>query len=92
VRLALGADPRAHHQAALAESLCWPRSAPRSACWWRTRSRGLLVALRHFGGAPGGASDLPLDLRVLSFTIAMATGTALLCGLAPAIRRGAAST
>jgi len=54
-------------------------------------SRGLLIALRQFGGAPA-VLDLPLDLRVLSFTIAMATGTALLCGPRTGDSRRAAST
>jgi predicted permease len=48
-------------------------------------SRGLLLGLRQFNGAPA-VLDLPLDARVLAFTIAVTAGTALLFGLAPALR------
>ncbi len=50
--------------------------------WW---SRDLVVALRPFGNV-AAVLDLPLDGRVLGFTIAAALGTALLFGLIPALR------
>ena len=48
-------------------------------------SRGLLRGLRQFNGDPA-ILDLPLDGRVVAFTIGITAGTALLCGLAPALR------
>jgi FtsX-like permease family len=85
VRLALGAD-RAHIiSQLLAESVVLASLGGALGVLVAYASRGLLVALRQFGSAPA-VLELPLDLRVLSFTIAVATGTALLCGLAPAIR------
>jgi predicted permease len=50
--------------------------------WW---GRDLLLALRPFGNA-SMVLDLPLDARVLGFTIAVTMATALLFGLAPALR------
>jgi len=50
--------------------------------WW---SRDLLLALRPFGNTSVVLS-LPLDARVLGFTIASAVSTALLFGLAPSLR------
>jgi predicted permease len=50
--------------------------------WW---SRDLLVALQPFGSG-SVILDLPLDGRVLGFTIASAVATALLFGLAPSLR------
>jgi hypothetical protein len=50
--------------------------------WW---GRGLLLALRPFGQATV-VLDLPLDIRVLAFTAVVAVVTALLFGLAPALR------
>ena len=52
-------------------------------------SRGLLLGLRQFNGDPA-ALDLPLDGRVLAFTIAVTAGTALVFGLAPALRAAGA--
>ena len=48
-------------------------------------TRGLLVSLRQFGGAPA-VLDLPLDSRVLVFTIGATVATAVLFGLLPAFR------
>jgi predicted permease len=48
-------------------------------------SRGLLMGLRQFNGDPA-VLELPLDGRVLAFTIAVTGGTSLLFGLAPALR------
>jgi predicted permease len=50
--------------------------------WW---SRGLLLGLRQFNGALI-VLDLPLDARVLAFTILITGVTVLLFGLAPALR------
>lgn len=50
--------------------------------WW---SRGLLLALRPFGNA-SVVLDLPIDSHVLGFTMAVTVATALLFGLAPALR------
>ena len=63
---------------------CWrPGAALGTAlAWW---SRGLLLALRPFGNT-SVVFDLPLDARVLTFTIAVAVTTSLLFGLAPALR------
>jgi predicted permease len=48
-------------------------------------SRGLLLGLRQFNGAPAEL-DLPLDGRVLAFTIGITAATTLVFGLAPAVR------
>ena len=45
----------------------------------------MLVGLRQFGGSPA-VLNLPLDGRVLGFTVAVTAATALLFGLAPALR------
>jgi predicted permease len=84
VRLALGASRARIVRQLFAESLLLALVG--AACgtllaWW---GRGLLLALRPVGGA--SALELPLDGRVLAFTIAVAIGTALLFGLAPALR------
>jgi predicted permease len=85
LRLALGADRVHVISQLLAESLLLASLGAALGVLVAYASRGLLVALRQFGGAPA-VLDLPLDVKVLSFTIAVAAGTALLCGLAPAIR------
>jgi predicted permease len=85
LRLALGADRVHIISQLLAESLLLASLGAALGVLVAYASRGLLVALRQFGGAPA-VLDLPLDVKVLGFTIAVAAGTALLCGLAPAIR------
>jgi predicted permease len=85
VRLALGASRGRLVRQLLAESLLIAgigAAIGTLLAWW---SRGVLLALRPFGNAPV-TLDLPLDGRVLGFTIAVAVGTALLFGLAPALR------
>jgi predicted permease len=85
LRLALGADRVQIVRQLLAESLLLASLGAALGVVVAYSSRGLLVALRQFGGAPA-VLDLPLDETVLGFTIAIAAGTALVCGLAPAIR------
>jgi predicted permease len=85
LRLALGASRGRIVRQLLAESLVLAfAGAVLGTCfaWW---SRGLLLALRPFGNA-SVVLDLPLDVRVLGFTIAAAVTTALLFGLAPSLR------
>jgi len=85
LRLALGAGRARIIAQLLAESLllAFAGAALGTAlAWW---SRGLLLALRPFGNT-SVVFDLPLDARVLTFTIAVAVVTSLLFGLAPALR------
>jgi predicted permease len=85
LRLALGASRRRIVRQLFAESLllAFVGAALGSVlAWW---GRGLLLALRPFGNA-SRTLDLPLDARVLGFTIAVTVATALLFGLAPASR------
>jgi predicted permease len=85
VRLALGASRARIVRQLLAESLLLAglgAALGTLLAWW---SRGALLALRPFGNATV-VLDLPLDGRVLGFTIAVAIGTAVLFGLAPALR------
>jgi predicted permease len=84
LRLALGAGRTRIIGQLLAESLtiAFAGAALGTAlAWW---SRGLLLALRPFG-TTSVVFDLPLDARVLTFTIAVAVATSLLFGLAPAL-------
>jgi predicted permease len=85
LRLALGADRVHIISQLLAESLLLATAGAALGVLVAYSSRGLLVALRQFGGAPA-VLDLPLDGAVLRFTIVVAAGTAMLCGLAPAMR------
>ena len=85
LRLALGASRGRIVRQLLAESLLLASAGAALGtllAWW---GRDLLLALRPFGNAPV-VLDLPLDARVLGFTIASAVATALLFGLAPALR------
>ena len=85
LRLALGAGRSRIVGQLLAESLLLASAGAAlgtALAWW---SRGLLLALRPFGNT-SVVFDLPLDARVLTFTIAVAVTTSLLFGLAPALR------
>ena len=85
LRLALGAGRGRIVRQLLAESLLLASAGAAlgtALAWW---SRDLLLALRPFGNT-SVVLDLPLDARVLGFTIAVAVATALLFGLAPALR------
>ena len=85
LRLALGASRGRIVRQLLAESLLLAFAGAAFGsilAWW---SRDLLLALRPFGNASVVLS-LPLDARVLAFTIASAVATALLFGLAPSLR------
>ena len=82
LRLALGAGRSRIVGQLLAESLLLASAGAAlgtALAWW---SRGLLLALRPFGNT-SVVFDLPLDARVLTFTIAVAVATSLLFGLAP---------
>ena len=85
LRLALGASRGRIVRQLLAESLVLAFAGAALGtvlAWW---SRDLLLTLRPFGNA-SVVFDLPLDTRVLGFTIASAVATALLFGLAPSLR------
>ena len=85
LRLALGARPRRIVRQLLAESLLLAIAGAGAGflvAWW---SRGVLLALRPFGNTTV-VLDLPLDGRVLGFTLVSALATALVFGLAPALR------
>jgi predicted permease len=85
LRLALGASRRRLVLQLFQESLLLAGGgalAGVALAWW---SRGLLLALRPFGNT-AIVLDLPIDARVLVFTVAAAAATALLFGLAPAVR------
>jgi predicted permease len=85
LRLALGAGRARIVRQLFAESLLLAAAGTGVGmvlAWW---GRGLLLALRPFGQATV-VLDLPLDIRVLAFTAVVAVVTALLFGLAPALR------
>jgi predicted permease len=85
LRLALGASRGRIVRQLFTESLLLAATGAAlgtTLAWWM---RDLLMALRPFGAA-SVVLDLPLDARVLGFTILVTVTTALLSGLAPALR------
>ena len=85
LRLALGAGRARIIRQLLTESLLLALGGAvigGAVAYW---TRGLLVGLRQFGGAPA-VLDLPLDSRVVVFTIGTTVATAVLFGLLPALR------
>ena len=85
VRLALGASRARIVRQLLAESLLLAALGAGLGTLLAYWSRDLLVALRPLGGTLL-VLNLPLDGRVLAFTTVVAVATALLFGLAPALR------
>jgi predicted permease len=84
LRLALGASRARIVRQLLGESLLLAFTGTAFGILLAYWSRGLLLGLRQFNGAPVEL-DLPLDGRVLALTIAVTAGMALLFGLAPAL-------
>ncbi len=85
LRLALGASGTRIVRQLVAECLLLAFAAAVigvALAWW---GRDLLLAWRPFGNT-GVVLDLPLDARVLTFTIVVTCATALLFGLSPALR------
>src|SRR4029453_13437526 len=85
LRLALGASRARIVRQLFGESLLLAFTGTAFGILLAYWSRGLLLGLRQFNGDPA-ALELPLDGRVLAFTIVVTAGTALLFGLAPALR------
>ncbi|HEX6462911.1 MAG TPA: FtsX-like permease family protein, partial [Vicinamibacterales bacterium] len=84
LRLAIGASRARIVRQLLGESLLLAFAGTGLGILLAHWSRGLLLGLRQFNGDPA-VLDLPLDGRVLAFTIVVTCGTALLFGLAPAL-------
>jgi len=85
MRLALGAGRGRIVAQLLAEALLLASIGAAIGTAFALWGRTLLLALRPFGNT-AVVLDLPLDARVLGFTIASAAATAMLFGLAPALR------
>jgi predicted permease len=85
MRLALGAGRSRIVAQLLAEALLLAALGAVLGTAFASWGRSLLLALRPFGNV-ALAIDLPLDGRVLGFTIGSTVATALLFGLAPALR------
>ena len=84
LRLALGASRARIVRQLLGESFLLAFTGTAFGILLAYWSRGLLLGLRQFNGDPA-VLELPLDGRVLAFTIVVTGGTALLFGLAPAL-------
>lgn len=84
VRLALGASRSRVVRQLLAESLLLAGLAAAAGTALACLARGALIALQPFGNDV--VLSLSLDTRVLAFTLATSVATALLFGLAPALR------
>jgi predicted permease len=85
MRMALGASRGAIIRQLFVESLLLASAGTllgAGFAWW---GRGLLLTLRPFGNTTV-VLDLPIDVRVIGFTAAAAVATAILFGLAPALR------
>jgi predicted permease len=85
LRIALGASRGRIVRQLLAESLLLASAGAVLGTALAWSARGLILALRPFGNAQV-VLDLPLDARVLTVTMATAAATALVFGLAPALR------
>jgi len=85
LRLALGASRARIVGQLLGESFLLASAGTAFGILLAYWGRDLLVGLRQFNGEPA-ILDLPPDGRVLAFTIVVTAGTALLFGLAPALR------
>ena len=85
LRLALGASRARIIRQLLAESLWLAFAGAALGTLFASWSRGLLLMLRQFNGT-AAVLDLPIDGRVLGFTVAVSATTALLFGLVPALR------
>lgn len=85
VRLALGASRARIVRQLLAESTVLALAAAGLGTLLAWSARGALLALRPFGNDTANLT-LPLDARVLAFTVGAALATALVFGLAPALR------
>jgi predicted permease len=85
LRLALGASRARIVRQLLGESVLLAFTGTACGILLAYWSRGLLLGLRQFNGDPA-VLELPLDGRVLAFTIIVTGGTLLLFGLAPALR------
>ena len=84
LRLAIGASRARIVRQLLGESVLLAFTGTAFGILLAYWSRGLLLGLRQFNG-DRAVLDLPLDGRVLAFTIVVTCGTALLFGLAPAL-------
>src|SRR4029079_968606 len=85
LRLALGASATRIVRQLVAECLLLAFGAATIGIALAGWGRRLLLAMRPFGNT-AVVLDLPLDARVLAFTIVIAFATALLFGLSPALR------
>jgi predicted permease len=85
VRLALGASRARIVRQLLAECLLLACAGAAVGALFAYWTRGLLVGLRQFGGTPA-VLNLPLDARVLGFTIATSLATSIVFGLLPSVR------